>query len=76
MGSGPLGDLRVEIQLNGDPKRIDGNADILALVGSLGLDPRWVVVEHNLHAVDRSKWRETPLSEGDQVEIVRFMGGG
>jgi sulfur carrier protein len=66
----------VEIQLNGDPKRIDGDSDILALVASLGLDPRWVVVEHNLRALDRSRWSETPLMEGDQVEIVRFMGGG
>jgi sulfur carrier protein len=66
----------MEIQLNGDPKRIEGDSDILSLVGSLGLDPSWVVVEHNLHALDRSLWSGTPLAEGDQVEIVRFMGGG
>jgi len=66
----------LEIQLNGDPKRIDGDSDILALVRSLGLDPGWVVVEHNLHALERSRWSETRLAEGDQVEIVRFMGGG
>jgi sulfur carrier protein len=66
----------MEIRLNGDPKRIEGDSDILALVGSLGLDPQWVVVEHNLHALDRSRWGATPLAEGDQVEIVRFMGGG
>ena len=66
----------MKVELNGSPREVGEGTDVLSLVGSLGLDPQWVVVEHNLHALDRSRWESTALSDGDQVEIVRFMGGG
>ena len=66
----------MNIELNGESRQLEKAIDILSMVRSLGLDPGWVVVEHNLNALDRKLWAETLLSEGDQVEIVRFMGGG
>jgi len=66
----------MRVELNGSFREVQEGADVLSLVGSLGLDPKWVVVERNLHALDRALWADTRLSEGDQVEIVRFMGGG
>ena len=66
----------VNVELNGESKQLENGIDILSMVRSLGLDPGWVVIEHNLNALDRKLWPETRLSEGDQVEIVRFMGGG
>jgi thiamine biosynthesis protein ThiS len=76
MGSGSVVGSLVNIELNGESRQVEGTLDILAMVQSLGLNPGWVVVEHNLHALDRKLWAQTPLSEGDQVEILRFMGGG
>lgn len=66
----------MNIELNGESKQMEGGIDILSMVRSLGLDPGWVVIEHNLSALDRKLWADTRLSDGDQVEIVRFMGGG
>lgn len=66
----------MDIELNGEPMRLENGIDVLAMVESLGLDPGWVVVEHNLNALDRKLWADTRLSDGDQVEIVRFLGGG
>lgn len=66
----------MNIELNGESKQLESGVDILSMIRSLGLDPGWVVVEHNLNALDRRVWADTRLSEGDQVEIVRFMGGG
>ncbi|HNY32361.1 MAG TPA: sulfur carrier protein ThiS [Fibrobacteria bacterium] len=64
------------VHLNGEDREVESGTSVLGLVASLGLEPGWVVVEHNLHALDRATWGRTMLADGDQVEIVRFMGGG
>jgi sulfur carrier protein len=66
----------MDIHLNGETKTIPDGLHLLGLVEHLGLEPGWVVVEHNVVAVDRARWETTPVSAGDQVELVRFMGGG
>lgn len=50
--------------------------DIASLVRELGLDSQWVVVERNLSVPEKTAWGDTPVEEGDQIEIVRFLGGG
>jgi len=40
------------------------------------LDPRTVVVELNRSIVRRANLSTTPLSPGDSVELVHFVGGG
>jgi len=65
----------LKILLNGEDYESVA-ATVGALVRELELDRQWVVIEHNLTVPDKSLWDETPLSEGDQVEIVRFLGGG
>jgi len=35
-----------------------------------------VAVEHNLIVVKRDKYESVVLNEGDEVEIVNFVGGG
>ncbi len=71
--AGQGGDLK--ILLNGEDYE-SAAATIGALVRELELDRQWVVIEHNLTVPDKSLWDETSLSEDDQVEIVRFLGGG
>ncbi len=46
------------------------------LLRVLELDPRMVVVEHNRSIVRRPQLQATPLADGDQVELVHFVGGG
>jgi thiamine biosynthesis protein ThiS len=46
------------------------------LLADLGIDPRRVAVEHNLAVLKRAKYDETIVKEGDEVEIVNFVGGG
>lgn len=47
------------------------------LLGSLRIDPRLVVVEHNRSILrDRDEFDSLRLSNGDVVEIVHFVGGG
>lgn len=66
----------VRIQLNGDPFEIPGPLSVTALLEHLGIDARRVAVEHNLVVLKRSAFDLTIVREGDQVEIVNFVGGG
>ena len=65
----------MRIQVNGEHREVEA-ATILALVEELGLDIRKVAVERNLEIVPRSLHAATALAEGDQVELVQFVGGG
>jgi len=64
-----------QIQLNGEPRAVLA-ATILALVEELSLDPRKVAVERNLEIVPRSLHAQTPVANGDRIELVQFVGGG
>ncbi|HVL68398.1 MAG TPA: sulfur carrier protein ThiS [Vicinamibacterales bacterium] len=64
------------IRLNGEPHEIDAPLSVRALLDTLGIDPRRVAVEHNLVVVRRDAYASTLVREGDEVEIVNFVGGG
>jgi thiamine biosynthesis protein ThiS len=62
--------------LNGEPFELGGPLTITELLTELQIDPRRVAVEHNLNVLKRALFDSTPLGDGDQVEIVNFVGGG
>jgi thiamine biosynthesis protein ThiS len=64
------------IRLNGEPFEIPGPVSISALLAELNIDPRIVAVEHNVAVVKRQQYETTMVGEGDEIEIVRFVGGG
>jgi thiamine biosynthesis protein ThiS len=64
------------IILNGDPLEVAGPLTLTALLTQLAVDSRRVAVEHNLNVVKRAQYDSTQIQEGDQVEIVNFVGGG
>ena len=49
---------------------------LAALIESLNMKPDRVAVELNREIVPRDRWPQTPLKEGDRLEIVHFVGGG
>ena len=62
--------------VNGKPRAVTAGLTVKELLASLGLAPATVVVERNLEILDRSKYAETALGEGDCLELVHFVGGG
>jgi thiamine biosynthesis protein ThiS len=66
----------VTITLNGDPFDLSGPLTVSELLASLDIDARRVAVEHNLVVLKRAAFDSAVVSEGDQVEIVNFVGGG
>ncbi len=66
----------MNIVLNGEPHEVAGPLTLTALLARLNIDARRVAVEHNLTVVKRARYDTTEIHEGDQVEIVNFVGGG
>jgi thiamine biosynthesis protein ThiS len=64
------------ITLNGDPYELEAPLTVSALLAKLEIDARRVAVEHNLVVVKRAAYDATTVRNGDQVEIVNFVGGG
>jgi len=64
------------IRVNGDPLEISMPLSVNALLAKLDIDPRRVAVEHNLVVVKKDAFDRTTVAEGDEVEIVNFVGGG
>jgi sulfur carrier protein len=66
----------MRITLNGDPYQLDQPVTISELLAKLEIDPRRVAVELNLVVLKRPTFESTTIKEGDEVEIVNFVGGG
>jgi thiamine biosynthesis protein ThiS len=68
--------MALSVTVNGEPRQVPGPATLLDLLAHLGLDARTVVVERNREIVRRARLGETPVAEGDAIELVHFVGGG
>ena len=66
----------MKISLNGEPHELAGPLTLNDLLAQLNIDPRRVAVEHNLTVIKRAHYDSTPIQDGDQIEIVNFVGGG
>ena len=75
-GWGPSASKEMTITLNGDPRELSGPLTVTALLAELDIDARRVAVEHNLVVLKRATFDQTEVRDGDEVEIVNFVGGG
>lgn len=66
----------LSIRVNGEHKRVNGGLSIAEMLNSLGIDPGRVAVERNLAVVPRSALGEVQVEDGDDYEVVHFVGGG
>ncbi|SCN26508.1 Thiamine biosynthesis protein ThiS [Clostridium sp. N3C] len=66
----------MKVMINGREEIIDGEMTILSLLNSKGINPSMVVVEHNYEIPDKEKWDSILINDGDNIEIVKFIGGG
>lgn len=64
------------LRVNGDRRTVPRGLTVAGLLEVLGVDGRRVAVEHNRSVVPRDERDRVDLEEGDEVEIVQFVGGG
>ncbi len=69
-------DGKVTIRLNGKEREVAADITVSDLLDELGLVPGMVVVERNREILARDSYAAVRLSEGDQLELVHFVGGG
>jgi thiazole synthase len=69
-------DGTLSIRVNGEHRRVPAGISIADLALELGLEPAKVAVERNLEVVPRSTLAAVPVEDGDEYEIVTFVGGG
>ena len=70
-------DGTISIRINGEHRRVHRGLTLAALASEeLGLDPAKVAVELNLEVVPRSTLGDVLVEDGDELEIVHFVGGG
>jgi sulfur carrier protein len=63
------------IHVNGEPREVAEGTTLRSLIEQSKLTPDKVAIELNRRLVRSDKY-DTPLKEGDQIEIVTFVGGG
>lgn len=63
------------IQVNGQPTPLEPGESVRTLLAKRSLSPDKVAVELNRRLLPSERYDE-PLKEGDQIEIVTFVGGG
>jgi thiazole synthase len=69
-------DKTVSIRVNGGHRRVREGMNVAELALELGLEPAKVAVERNLEIVPRSTLADVAVEDGDEFEIVTFVGGG
>ena len=66
----------MKLKLNGEEKEIADGLNLASLLEQLQIRPARVVVERNREIVPRESYGTILLAEGDNLEIVHFVGGG
>ena len=71
-----VGGTELRLRVNGRERRARDGMSVGDLLEELGLVPALIVVERNREILDRGEYDRTALKNGDELELVHFVGGG
>ncbi len=66
----------ISIKLNGETKKIADAPTLDLLLEHFSLPKQRIAIELNGQVVRRIDWNQTPVRDGDRIEVVHFVGGG
>lgn len=66
----------MKIICNGESHDIPEGLVLVDYLKNLKLDPSAVVVEYNGRIIDRTNYDKQVISEGAELELIRFVPGG
>lgn len=66
----------ISIKLNGETKKIADTPTLDLLLEHFSLPKQRIAIELNGQVVRRIDWNQTPVRDGDRIEVVHFVGGG
>ena len=76
MSGGGGGGRTIAVRVNGRDREVPSGLTVHELLGHLELEPGLIVVERNREILDRERYEEIEVLEGDTLELVHFVGGG
>lgn len=68
--------MAITIKVNGEERSLDRIMNISSLMELLEVSSKGVVVERNGEILDRELYEQVMVKDGDQLELVRLVGGG
>jgi sulfur carrier protein len=68
--------VSISIRVNGDAREVPEGLTVLALLESLGVKAPRVVVEHNMRILRGDDFASAQIADGDELEVLQFVGGG
>ena len=66
----------MRVRVNGEQRDVSDGTTVSLLLLQLEVEPGPVAVERNREIVPRALHASTALHEGDELEVVQFVGGG
>ena len=66
----------INVTINGDTHRLDSDLNLNDLLRKLDIEEDKVAIEHNREIVPKSTFDTVMVGDGDNLEIVHFIGGG
>jgi thiamine biosynthesis protein ThiS len=66
----------VRILCNGKELELEPAATVCRLLGVLGVEGHYALVERNGEPVDRERYDRVSLEEGDRIVVARPVAGG
>ena len=66
----------IRVTINGEDHEFRDATPLLQYVSSLGVSVKMIAIAYNGEVLRRDEWAEVTLSEGDNLEVVRAVGGG
>ncbi len=66
----------IRVTANGKTYEVAEGTTVAAFVRQRDLDPQFVVVEYNGEPLERARYEDVALAEGDRLELVRAVAGG
>ena len=68
--------MKINIKINGEVKTIDEGTTFKVLLEEFQIKTIGIAVERNREIVPKSTFAEALVNDGDEIEIVRMVGGG
>ena len=66
----------IALTINGKKTELASPTNLLGYLESLGVNMQFIAVAYNGNVLKREEYSSVTLDEGDEVEIVRPVGGG
>ena len=64
------------VRVNGKPHELEDGDTLALLLDRLGLGGRYALVERNGEAIERPRYAEVELRDGDELVVARPVAGG